>query len=325
MSFVNLGMSGLKVSDICLGTMTFGREADEEMSFRIMDRFVELGHNFIDTADTYSSGGSEEVVGRWLKSRKNRENLVIATKVYNPMGPGPNDRGLSRIHILKGVEDSLRRLGTEVIDLYQIHRWDPAVPPEETLDALTDLVRQGKVRYVGASNLTAWQLSLFREISRREGLVKFVSIQPVYNAVNRGIETELLPYAAYEGIGVISYNPLAGGFLTGKYGRGGQMPEGSRLKEFEFYKERYYSGPALDIADRFTAFAKDHGWTPAQLALAWVKADPRITAPIIGARNLDQFNDTIGGLGIRLGAEEREAVPSIGYGSWVGKDPVYDR
>jgi len=227
MDYVRLGRAGLRVSRICLGTMTFGREADEETSFKIMNRYVELGGNFFDTADVYSAGKSEEVVGRWLKQHGARDNIVLATKVYGAMGKGPNDQGLSRLHILQAVEASLKRLQTDVIDLYQIHRWDPEVPVEETLEALNDLVRQGKVRYIGCSNLTAWQLSKYSRIADQHFWSRFVSIQPVYSALNRSIEREILPLCQEEGLGVITYNPLAGGMLTGKYRRGEKMPAGT--------------------------------------------------------------------------------------------------
>ena len=324
MDYVRLGRSGLNVSRICLGTMTFGREANEETSFKLMDRYLELGGNFIDTADVYSVGRSEEVVGHWLKQRGARDNIILATKVCEPMDEGPNDRGLSRLHIQQAITASLKRLQTDVIDLYQIHCWDPYSPAEETLDALNDLVRQGKVRYLGCSNLTAWQLSKFLHIADQHLLSRFVSVQPLYNALNRSIESEILPFCHDEGLGVITYNPLAGGMLTGKYRRGETMPVGSRLKAFEEYHDRYFTAEALDIVERFVEAAMQRGVTPAQLALAWVLGEPRVTCPILGARNLDQFNDSIQGLGIALTPEERAAIPAVLPGRWIGHDPVYD-
>lgn len=325
MEYVRLGQSGLKVARVCLGTMTFGREADEATSFKLMDRYVELGGNFIDTADAYSMGVAEEIVGRWIKQRGAREQVVIATKVFGVMGPGPNDGGLSRLHIQRAVEASLKRLQTDVIDLYQIHRWDPNVPVEETLETLNDLVRQGKVRYLGCSNLAAHQLARYLHLSERRFWSRFISVQPIYNALNRSIELELLPLCAEEGLGVITYNPLAGGMLTGKYKRGEAMPAGARLEAFRIYYERYFTEDALDIVERFTQAAAQRGVTPAQLALAWVLAEPRVTCPILGARNLEQFNDTIGGLTITLSPEERAAIPAVPPGRWVGVDPVYGR
>jgi aryl-alcohol dehydrogenase-like predicted oxidoreductase len=325
LEYVRLGKAGVKVSRICLGAMTFGREADEATSFRLLDRFVELGGNFVDTANVYSRGGSEEVLGRWFKERGNRQRIVLATKVYGTMGPGPNESGLSRLHIMQSIEDSLRRLQMDYVDLYQIHRWDPNVPVEETLEALTDLVRQGKVRYVGCSNLAAWQLSAFLHAAERRFLARFVSLQPIYNAISRGIESELLPLCEAEGIGVMSYNPLAGGMLTGKYRWGEALPEGARLQSIQQYYDRYFTEEASALVEQFGAAARQRGASPAQLALAWVLGEPRVTCPIVGARNMEQFEDTMGGLELKLSPEEREAVPAALPGRWVGKDPVYDR
>jgi aryl-alcohol dehydrogenase-like predicted oxidoreductase len=324
MEYRRLGRAGLKVARVCLGTMTFGREADEATSFKLMDRYADLGGNFIDTADIYSAGASEEIVGRWLKQRGARGAIILATKVWGTMGPGPNDGGLSRLHIQRAAEASLKRLQTEVIDLYQIHRWDPDVPIEETLEALHFLVRQGKVRYIGGSNLAARQLARSLYTAERHYWTRFVSMQPIYNALNRGIECELLPLCAEEGLGVITYNPLAGGMLTGKYKRGEAMPRGARLEAFQSYYERYFTADALSTVERFVQAAGERGVTPAQLALAWVLAEPRVTCPIVGARNLEQLNETLGGLAIALTPEERAALPAVPCGRWVGKDPVYE-
>jgi aryl-alcohol dehydrogenase-like predicted oxidoreductase len=325
MEYVRLGKSGLQVSRICLGTMTFGGGADEAMSFKLMDRFMELGGTFLDTADQYTTGVSEQIVGRWIKERGVRDQVVLATKVYSPMGDRPNERGLSRIHIQRGVEDSLRRLQVDVIDLYQIHRWDYESEPEETMEALNDLVRQGKVRYVGCSNLKAWHLYKYLTLSKDNGWSRFISLQPPYSALNRAIENEVLPLCAEEGLGVIVYNPLAGGFLTGKYARGQTPPSGTRMGDMTVYQGRYMTDLAMDIVDPFVATAKARGVTPAQLALAWVLAEPRVTCPIIGARNLEQLNDTMGGIDIALTPEERATIPAMPAGRWVGVDPVYDR
>jgi aryl-alcohol dehydrogenase-like predicted oxidoreductase len=326
MEQVNLGRCGMRVSRICLGAMTFGREADEQASFRIMDTFVEAGGTFIDTANAYSRGGSEQVVGRWLKARGNRDAIVVATKVYGEMGSGPNERGLARINIQRAVEASLKRLAIDTIDLYQIHRWDPTVPAEETLETLDDLVRQGKVRYAGCSNLAAWQIAKYLRIAEQRLLTRFVSLQPIFNALNRSAENELLPLCHDEGIGVICYNPLAGGVLTGKYRRGETLPDqGNRLAENAGYRRRYHHDETFDIVERFVAHARERGATPAQLALAWALGEPRLTCPIVGARTVAQLTDTLGGLAMRLSAEERAAVPAIEPGRWVGLDPVYDR
>jgi aryl-alcohol dehydrogenase-like predicted oxidoreductase len=305
--------------------MTFGGGADETVSYSIMDRFVELGGTFIDTADQYNAGVSEEIVGRWMKARGNRDHIVLATKVYSPHGPGPNERGLSRIHIQHAVEASLNRLQTDVIDLYQIHRWDYESPPEETMETLNDLVRQGKVRYIGCSNLKAWHLNQYLSLAKEHGWSRFISIQPIYNAINRSIENEVLPLCEKEELGVLNYNSLAGGVLTGKYKRGEALPTDTRLSDSAGYQQRYYTDRALRIVEDFVDSAVKRGVTPAQLALAWVLAEPRITSPILGARTLAQFNDSIQGLAINLSNEEREAIPAVLPGRWVGKDPVYDR
>ena len=325
MKIAQLGKSGLKVSQVCLGTMTFGREADEAAAFAIMDYFVEQGGTFVDTADAYSTGATESVVGRWLKARGNRDSLVIATKVFHQMGSGPNDAGLSRIHIQRAVEASLLRLQTDVIDLYQVHRWDPAAPIEETIDALDDLVRQGKVRYVGCSNVRAYQLQYCLDYARAHAMSPFISLQPVYNALNRAIEAELLPLCAEQGIGVLSYNPLAGGMLTGKYRKDEPLPKGARLEAFSFYHDRYYTDQAFDIVGRFLQEATRRGVSPAQLALGWVLAEPRISSPILGARSLEQIKDSLKGVEIHLTAGERAAIPSVPVAHWVGEDPVYDK
>ena len=325
MDIVRLGRSGLKVSRICLGTMTFGSGADEAMSFSLMDRFVELGGTFLDTANVYNGGASEEIVGRWIKERGVRDDVVLATKVYGATGPGPNEAGLSRINIQRAVEASLKRLQTDVIDLYQIHRWDFESPPEETLGALDDLVRQGKVRYIGCSNLKGWHLAKYLALAATHHQSRFVSIQPLYSALNRSIENEVLDVCANEGLGVIPYNPLAGGVLTGKYKRGQPLPEDTRLSDSEAYRQRYYTETTFDIVEAFVEAAAERGVTPAQLALAWAMAEPRITSPIIGARNLRQLNDTLGRLDFQLTPEDRAEIPSVLPGRWVGRDPVYDR
>lgn len=324
MKSVQLGKSGLKVSNVCLGTMTFAREADRAESFRIMDAYAEAGGFFLDTANGYSAGATEETVGAWIRERGNRSSIVLATKVYSSMGPGPNDGGLSRYHIMNEVDQSLRRLQTDVIDLYQIHRWHPQTPVDETARALDDLVRAGKVRYIGCSNLRGYQLLLFLQRQRSTLCESFVSVQPPYNALNRAIELEVLPVVEREGLAVIPYNPLAAGMLTGKYRRNAELPKGARMQAHEFYNRRYYTDEALEIAERFVAHARELAVTPAQLALAWVLADPRITAPIVGARSVEQLTDSIGALDRALTPDERAAVPAITTGRWVGEDPVYD-
>lgn len=336
MDYVALGRSGVKVSRVCLGAGVFGRDADEENCFKLMDRFVELGGNFIDTAELYVHGKSEEIIGRWMKQRGTRDKIVLATKVFGRGGQRSNASGLSRIYIQRAVQASLKRLQTNAIDLYQIHGWDPITPPAETLQTLNDLIRNGKVNYIGCSNLAAWQLSKYLRIADRHDLPRFVSLQAVYNALIRSIENEILPLCQEEGLGVMTYNPLAGGMLTGKYRRGEKMPSGARFDRdrqltdealgiVQMYRDRYMTNEAFDIVEHFVEFAKQKGLTPAQLALAWVLAEPRVTCPNLGARNAEQFEDAVRGLDVKLTPEERAAIPATLPGRWVGKDPIYDR
>lgn len=325
MDYTRLGRSGLRVSRICLGALTFGRETDEKESFSLMDRYVELGGNFIDTADKYSAGRSEETVGRWLKQRGIRDNIVLATKVRAATGPGPNDSGLSRLHIQRAVEASLRRLQTNTIDIYQIHSWDANTPVEETMCALNDLVRQGKVCYVGCSNLTGWQLSKYLKIADRHLWSRFVSIQSAYSVLNRSIENEILPLCEEEGLGVTTWNPLAGGMLTGKYKRGQSIPTGTRFHDDRQYLARYYTDEALAIVERFVKMAEQKGITPAQLAVAWILGEQRVTCPIVGARNVEQFNDSVGAMKVTLGPDERATIPAVPVGRRIGIDLAYDR
>ncbi len=308
MEYRFLGRTGLKVSELCLGTMTFGREADEETSVRILDRFAEAGGNFLDTADVYNQGVSEEIIGRWLKGKR-REDFVIATKVRFPMGQGPNDVGLSRKHILAGVEGSLRRLGTDYIDLYQVHCWDQATPLEETLSTLHELVRSGKVRYIGASNFTGWQLQKAIDISKQMGWEPFRCLQPLYNLLDRSTEWELIPVCINEGLGVIPWSPLRGGWLSGKYRRGMEAPpEGTRVQVAERYGwseswSRYNNDRTWHVIDVLLAVADEVGKTPAQVALNWLLRRPGVTAPIIGVRNLEQLEDNLGAVGWALDEE----------------------
>lgn len=316
MEYRFLGKTGLKVSELCLGSMTFGREADEETSWRILDRFVEAGGNFIDTADVYSQGVSEEIVGRWMKDKR-REDLIIATKVRFPMGDGPNDVGLSRKHILAAVEASLRRLNTDYIDLYQVHAWDDATPLEETLSTLDDLVRSGKVRYIGASNFSGWQLQKAIDISKQMGWEPFRCLQPLYNLLDRSTEWELIPVCINEGVGVIPWSPLRGGWLTGKYRRGMEKPpEGTRVKvaEEQGWSEswsRYNNERTWRVIDELLAVAEEIGKTPAQVAINWLLRQPGVTAPIIGVRNLEQLEDNLGASGWALSEEHVKRLSEV--------------
>jgi aryl-alcohol dehydrogenase (NADP+) len=310
MESIRLGSTGLKVSRLCLGTMTYGSKTwrpwvlDDEEARPFIRRAIELGINFFDTADMYSVGASEEVLGRALKDfGPAREHVVIATKVYNPMGDGPNERGLSRKHIFNAIDASLRRLGTDYVDLYQIHRFDYEAPIEETLIALNDLVRAGKVRYIGASAMFAWQFMKMLMTSDKLGLARFVSMQNYYNLVYREEEREMLPLCRAEGIGVTPFSPLARGFVVGNR-RKEDYGETVRAKTDEFSRRQYYSAQDFAIVDRIAEVAKNRGANNAQIALAWVLQQPGITAPIVGASKTYQLDDAIVALSIKL--EENE-------------------
>ena len=296
MRYRRLGTTGLMISELCLGTMTFGREVGEEGSREIISRYLEAGGNFVDTADVYEQGASEEIVGRAIEGV--REEIVLATKVRFPMGDGPNDVGLSRKHVISGCEASLRRLGTDYIDLYQVHMWDAATPLEETLSALTDLVRAGKVRYLGLSNFAGWQIAKVAGVSEPRGFERFVSLQPQYSLVERNIEREVLPACREEGIGVIPWGPLGGGFLSGKYRRGEEPPEDSRIAgapdDFEeaWHKrnlERNWR--TLEVVGEIS---EETGKSYSQISLNWLLQRDGVAAPIIGARRLDQLEDNLG-------------------------------
>ncbi len=289
MDFRYLGDTGLKVSELCLGAMTFGREADEATSFAMLDAFVEAGGNFIDTANVYTAGASEEITGRWLK-QKTRDDFVIATKVRFPMGKGPNDIGLSRKHILRQVEESLRRLQTDYIDLYQVHCWDPGTPLEETLSTLDGLVKSGKVRYIGASNYAGWQLQKAVDMARINGWEPFSCLQPLYNLLDRSLEWELLPVCRNEGLGVIPWSPLRGGWLSGKYHRGMDAPvantriEKAQKEGWSESWDGYNTEHTWGVLDALFAVAEESGHSAAQVALNWLLRQDGVTAPIIGAR-----------------------------------------
>ena len=307
-----LGRTGLKVSNLCLGAMTFGNQqwgCDEATSRAIVDRFLEAGGNFIDTADMYSAGVSEEITGRVI--REKRQSLVLATKVAGPMGGGPNDLGLSRKHILDAVEASLRRLGTDYIDLYQVHAYDPTTPLDETLGALDDCVRAGKVRYAGCSNYSAWQLMKANALARELGTARFDCLQPQYSLICRSIEREHLPLCIEEGIGVIPWSPLAGGLLTGKMGKGKALPEGTRASVDTMNQERFRSERNLEIADVVAQVARTLGKTSSQVALAWVICQEGVTSPIFGARTLEQLEDNLGAAELTLDEEAKKRLEEV--------------
>lgn len=307
MEYRRLGRTGLMVSELCLGTMTFGNEADEGTSKGILDRFVEAGGNFVDTANVYSRGVSEEITGRAIRGHE-REDIVLATKFRFPMGSGPNDKGASRKHIIAACEASLKRLGTDFIDLYQIHCWDAHTPIVETLSALDDLVRSGKVRYIGASNFSGWQIQKSLRVSEREGLARFDCLQPQYSLIVRDIEREVMPVCREEGLGVIPWSPLAGGFLTGKYSREDAPPQDTRMASWTDTWERHATPEKFDVVDKVTEIAGERGADPAQVALNWVKDRPGVTSPIIGARNTGQLEKSLDATGWSLSEGELESL-----------------
>jgi aryl-alcohol dehydrogenase-like predicted oxidoreductase len=309
MDYVRLGSTGLKVSRLCLGTMTYGTPQwrpwvlDEAASRPFYRRAVELGINFFDTADMYSRGVSEEVLGRALKELVKRDEVVVATKVFYPVTDHPNGRGLSRKHIMDAIDGSLRRLQMDYVDLYQIHRFDPETPIEETLEALHDVVKTGKARYLGASSMYAWQFMKMLATQQQRGWVRFVSMQNHYNLVYREEEREMLPLCREEGIGVIPWSPLARGFLAGNRQRGAK--DATRRETYdEFGHGLYYADSDYDIADRVVQLARARGVLPIQVALAWVASRPGITAPIIGASRVEQLDQLAEGLSLTLTPDE---------------------
>lgn len=310
-----MGRTGLKVSEICLGTMTFGRQCDEAASFAIMDTAFAAGVDFFDTADVYPVGGgldlvgrTEEIIGKWLKGR--REQIVLATKCWGAMGRGPNERGLSRKHIHGAIEESLRRLQTDYIDLYQVHAPDPETPLAETLQALDDVVRQGKVRYVGCSNFQAWLLASALWTSDKLGLARFDCVQPRYNLLFREIENELLPLCRHHGVGVIPYNPLAGGFLTGKYKPNAEPTSDTRFglsgRAGTIYRQRYWQETQFAAVAHLQEFFAARNKSLTQVAIAWVLAQPGITSPIVGATSSEQLRQSLPATELTLDAEEME-------------------
>jgi aryl-alcohol dehydrogenase-like predicted oxidoreductase len=305
MQYRSLGRTGVQVSVLCLGAMNFGGPTPEDESIRIVDAALDAGINFIDTANVYNAGESERIVGRALKQNGRRQDVVLATKVHGDMGPGQNDRGNSRYHIMRACEESLRRLQTDHIDLYQLHRPSLEIPQDETLRALDDLVRAGKVRYVGSSTFPAWMVMEALGISERAGLARFISEQPPYNLLDRRIENELVPLAQRYGIALLPWSPLAGGILAGRYTDNGHTPGGSRLERMgrdSAFGERV-TRRALEVAREVGAIARERGLTVSQLALLWCKDQPGITSPIIGPRTMDQLTDALAVTDLRLGEE----------------------
>jgi aryl-alcohol dehydrogenase-like predicted oxidoreductase len=305
MDYHVLGDTGLKVSAVCLGTMTFGNEADEATSRVLMDRAMDAGINFFDAAHNYNKGVTEEIVGRWLSAR--RREIILTSKVYFPAGGGRNDQGLSRRNIVQSVERSLTRLQTDYIDLLYLHHWDENTHLEHSLGALDDLVRAGKVLSCGVSNFAAWQVMKAISVAELKRLTRLSVMQPMYSLVKRQVEVELLPLAAEEKLAVVPYNAIAAGMLTGKYLAGGA----GRLTEAEMYAQRYANADYSGVVERFVAHARAQGHSPAALAVAWVMAHPLVTSTLVGARNVDQFNDTLKAIDIRLTPEQRDAITAL--------------
>lgn len=294
---VPLGNTGIEVSELCFGTMTFGRESDRKTSKAVYQRCREVGIDFFDCANVYAGGDSERILGELVADE--RDEVVLASKVYFPFGTGPRSRGYSRAAILHQVEGTLSRLGTDYLDLYFLHRFDDATPIEDALRTLDDLVRDGKIRYPAVSNFAAWQIARALGTSERLGLATFRCVQPMYNLLKRQAEVEILPMAEAEGLAVIPYSPMAGGVLTGKYGAKDLSVEG-RLQASDMYRKRYAESFNFEVAEAFSSLADDHGWHPAALAVAWVGKHPAVTAPIIGARDLDQLESTLSVLDLEL-------------------------
>jgi aryl-alcohol dehydrogenase-like predicted oxidoreductase len=336
MDYRQLGHSGLRVSALTLGTMTFGGRdkfanvgsTDVEGATRQVDMCLDAGVNLIDTADVYSAGLSEEIVGRTLRGRRDR--VLLATKARMPMGDGPNDAGLSRHHLIRSCEASLRRLGTDYIDLYQVHEWDGATPLEETLDALDHLVRSGKVRYIGCSNYAGWHVMKALGISERRGFQRFISQQIYYSLQARDAEYELVPVSLDQGLGILVWSPLAGGLLSGKYRRGEQGPEGSRhLTDWNEPPVRN-EDQLYDVIDAVVEIAEANDASPAQVALAWLLGRPGVASVIVGARTDEQLADNLGAADLQLGDEERArldelSAPPLLYPYWHQAKTAADR
>jgi 1-deoxyxylulose-5-phosphate synthase len=307
--YARLGCSGLKVSRIALGMMSYGSQTErrwhlsQDEAERIVQRAVEAGVTFFDTADTYSDGMTEEITGRLLaKLFGHRDDYVLATKVFFPMGPGPNDRGLSRKHVLAGIDDSLRRLGTDYVDLYQIHRWDDETPIEETMEALHDIVRAGKARYIGASSMYAWQFAKAQHTAKAAGWTKFTSMQNHYNLIYREEEREMIPLCLDQGVGVIPWSPLARGLLAGNRERGGEQR--TVRAGTDPLADEMYNDDDFDVVDAVRAVAAERALPPAQIALAWLFGKPAVTAPIVGATKLRHLEDAIAAVEVTLSEDE---------------------
>lgn len=311
MEYRRLGKSGLKVSEICLGTMTFGHGADEAESERMVHLAWDAGVNFFDTANSYSEGESELLLGKALKGR--RRDAIVATKFFNPMGPGPNDSGMSRVHIMQAIDDSLKRLQMDYVDIYYIHHVDTQTPLEEMLRALDDLVHQGKVRYTACSNYQAWRLSEALCLSETHNLAQFMCYQPLYNLVVRDIEQELVPLCEHKGLGVVVWSPLAGGFLSGKYKPGERTQTASRSSEGWAFPQRYFAANADETLQTLFEVSEELGHSPAQVALRWVLEQPTITSAIVGARHVTHLEDNLGTAGWKLDKNAHQRLNKVSH------------
>jgi aryl-alcohol dehydrogenase-like predicted oxidoreductase len=312
MEYRSLGRTGVKVSVLCLGCMMFGGKTEPEPSMDIIDRALDGGINFLDTANVYSRGRSEEVTGQALKRNGKRQRVVLATKVHGQMADDdPNMWGNHRRHIIEQCEASLRRLQTDYIDLYQIHRPSSEIPIDETLRALDDLIRSGKVRYAGTSTYAAWQLLESLWVSKELGLTRFVSEQPPYHLLDRRIERELLPLAQTYGIAILPWSPLAGGFLTGKYQRGEARGQETRFADSNEWTDKHFTDRAFDVLDVVTEIARDKGVSVSQYALAWCAQQPGVTSPIIGPRTMEQMDDNLAGAEVQITDEERARIDAV--------------
>lgn len=324
MELRTLGRTGIQVSQLCFGTMSFGGDADEATSAAMYRRCRAAGINFFDTANAYSKGRSEEILGKLIASE--RDEIVLTSKVWNKMADDPNARGLSRRHIMLACEASLKRLKTDRLDLYFCHHFDALTPMDVTLRALDDLVRAGKVLHPAVSNWSAWQIAKALGISAKDSLARFECIQPMYSLVKRQAEVEILPLAQSEHVGVIPYSPLGGGVLTGKYGaKGDAGGEQNRLVANKMYTKRYGDPVIFDVAQAFVAHAKERGVHPVSLGLAWVGSHPAVTAPIVGARNVEQLEPALKSVEVKLSPEEREAISALSPAPGIATDRTEER
>lgn len=311
MNYRLFGRTGVRISPLCLGSANFGHPTPEDESARIINRALDSGINLIDTSNSYSKGESERIIGRTLAKNGRRHKTIIATKAHYPTGPGPNDRGNSRLHLMRAVEESLRRLQTDHIDLYQLHRPSPEIPIEETLAALTDLVRQGKIRYIGTSTMPAWGLMEAVMMSELKGYVRFSSEQPPYNLLDRRIENETIPFCQKYGVAVLPWSPLAMGILLGRYSDADKYPTDSRASiSAPIYAERV-TARGIEVGRQFVALAQEVGMSPAQLALLWVKDQPGVTAPLLGPRTLEQLEHFLPVLEMSLDPEIMAACDEL--------------